>query len=68
MKSQTRQIFYRLVNSINPDHTAPSEAVWSGFTLFAQTYPSEYLGSLFKVYLISGSSALDVEWVTGVLR
>ena len=33
-------------NSVDPDHTAPLGAVWSGSALFAQAYPSENLGSL----------------------
>ena len=28
-----------MVNSVNPDQTAPMGAVWSGFTLFDQTCP-----------------------------
>ena len=30
-----------MANSVDPDHTAPVGAVWSGSTLFAQTYLSE---------------------------
>ena len=33
-------------NSVDPDQTAPLGAVWSGSALFAQTYLSENLGSL----------------------
>ena len=33
----------RIANSVDPEQTAPA---WSGSTLFAQTYMSEYLGSL----------------------
>ena len=33
-------------NSVDPDQTAPKEAVWSGSALFAQAYLSENLGSL----------------------
>ena len=36
----------RMANSVDPDQTAPLGAVWSGSTLFAQTYPSKNLGSL----------------------
>ena len=36
----------RIANSVDPDQTAPLGAVWSGSALFAQTYSSENLGSL----------------------
>ena len=36
----------RISNSVYPDQTAPLGAVWSGFTLFAQTYLSANSGSL----------------------
>ena len=36
----------RMANSADPDQTALLGAVWSGSTLFAQTYLSEKLGSL----------------------
>ena len=32
-----------MVNSVNPDLTAPEGAVRSGFTLFGQAYQSEYM-------------------------
>ena len=35
-----------MTNSVDPDQTAPVGAVWSGSTLFAQTWRSENLGSL----------------------
>ena len=35
-----------IANSVDPDQTAPVEAVWSGSVLFAQTYLSENLGTL----------------------
>ena len=35
-----------MANSVDPDQTAPLGAVWSGSALFAQTYLSEKLGSL----------------------
>ena len=41
-------------NSGHPDQTAPLGAVWTGSTLFAQTCPSENLGSLWLyVYYIT---------------
>ena len=33
----------RMANSVDPDQAAPIGAVWSGSTLFAQTYLTEYL-------------------------
>ena len=35
-----------MANSVDPDQTAPLEAVWSGSALFAQAYLSENLGPL----------------------
>ena len=35
-----------MANSVDPDQTAPLGVVWSGSALFAQTYLSENLGSL----------------------
>ena len=35
-----------MANSVDPDQTAPLGTVWYGSTLFAQTYLSENLGSL----------------------
>ena len=34
---------------VNPDQTAPLGAVWSGSTLFAQTYLSEQYGIHFVI-------------------
>ena len=36
----------RIVNSVDPDQTAPLGPVWSGSTLFVQTCLSENLGTL----------------------
>ena len=33
-------------NSVDPDQTTPRVAVWSGSTLFAQTYLSKNVGSI----------------------
>ena len=38
-----------MANSVDPDHTAPLGAVWSGSALFAQAYLSENLGSLWYI-------------------
>ena len=35
-----------IANSVDPDESDPLGAVWSGSALFAQTYLSENLGSL----------------------
>ena len=35
-----------IANSVDPDQTAPVGAVWSGSTLFAQTYLSENLATI----------------------
>ena len=32
---------YGIANDVDPDQTAPLEAVWSGSALFTQTYLSE---------------------------
>ena len=32
-----------MANSVNPDQTASSEAVWSWSALFAETYLSQYI-------------------------
>ena len=36
----------RIANSVDPDQTAPLGTVWSGSTLFAQTYLSENLETI----------------------
>ena len=35
-----------MANIVDPDQTAPNGAVWSGSTLFAQTYMLQYLDIL----------------------
>ena len=35
-----------IVNSVDPDQTAPLQTVWSGSALFTQTDLSENLGKL----------------------
>ena len=42
-----------MANSVDPDQTAPSGAVWSGFTLFAYAILSEFL-----MYKILGHTIL----------
>ena len=32
-----------MANSVDPDQAASSEAVWSWFALFAETYLSQYI-------------------------
>ena len=41
-----------MANSVDPDQTAPLGAVWSGSALFAQTYLSKNLGSLWYHLLL----------------
>ena len=43
----------KMANSVDPDQTAPGGAFSSGYTLFAQTRMSEYLGSLVYVLELS---------------
>ena len=50
-----------MANSVDPDQTASSEAVWSWSELFAETYLSQY------IEFVRYSSALyTVSWVTSV--
>ena len=44
-----------MANSVEPDQTAPLEAIWSGSALFAQAYLSENLGSLRYLMNYTGS-------------
>ena len=45
-----------MANSIDPDQTASSEAVWSWSALFAETYLSQYIEFIRKSALnLSGS-------------
>ena len=37
-------MYQKDANSVDPEETAPLEAVWSGSTLFVQTCLSENLG------------------------
>ena len=43
-----------MANSVDPDQTASSEAVWSWSALFAETYLSQYIEFVryFSLYLI----------------
>ena len=40
----------RMANSVDPDQTAPLEAVWSGSSLFAQTCLSENFWTLWYLF------------------
>ena len=40
-----------MANSVDPDQTASSEAVWSWSALFAETYLSQYIEFLRYYYL-----------------
>ena len=41
-----------MANSVDPDQTASSEAVWSWSALFAETYLSQYIEFVrYEIYL-----------------
>ena len=40
-----------MANSVDPDQTASSEAVWSWSALFAETYLSQYIEFVRYMYL-----------------
>ena len=40
IKAGIRQMLVRIANEEDPDQTASSEAVWSGFTLFVKAFYS----------------------------
>ena len=40
-----------MANSVDPDQTASSEAVWSWSALFAETYLSQYIKSVRYIFL-----------------
>ena len=46
-----------MANSVDPDQTASSEAVWSWSALFAETYLSQYIEFVryFQIYVIGQS-------------
>ena len=46
LENMQREYAEGITNSVDPDHTAPLGAVWSGSALFAQTCLSENLGTL----------------------
>ena len=39
---------YTMANSVDPDQTVPSGAIWTGSTLLTQTWPSQYLNHYAK--------------------
>ena len=41
-----------MANSVDPDQTASSEAVWSWSALFAETYLSQYIEFVLYIKLI----------------
>ena len=47
-----------MANSVDPDQTASSEAVWSWSALFAETYLSQYIEFL-RYHQIANYSALE---------
>ena len=50
-----------IANSVDPDQTAPVGAVWSGSTLFAQTYLSENLGSLQYLWILENGKIKKIK-------
>ena len=42
-----------LANSVDPDQTASSEAVWSWSALFAETYLSQYIEFVWYMLLLN---------------
>ena len=48
-----------MANSVDPDQTASSEAVWSWSALFAETYLSQYIEFLRYVYLMAFHCSSD---------
>ena len=53
-----------MANSVDPDQTASSEAVWSWSALFAETYLSQYIE--FVRYYLSRALVYQLEQVTGL--
>ena len=55
-----------MANSVDPDQTASSEAVWSWSALFAETYLSQYIEFLryFTSFSTEFQSYLDNDRVT----
>ena len=48
-----------MANSVDPDQTASSEAVWSWSALFAETYLSQYIEFVrYTYFVISSPNAL----------
>ena len=43
-----------MANSVDPDQTASSEAVWSWSALFAETYLSQYIEILWYFHFLNG--------------
>ena len=46
-----------MANSVDPDQTASSEAVWSWSALFAETYLSQRTQNLYGSYILFASLA-----------
>ena len=57
-----------MANSVDPDQTAPLEAVWSGSALFAQAYLSESLGSVQYSDLPDFTVYAAIQGVSGRLK
>ena len=57
-----------IANSIDPDQTASSEAVWSWSALFAETYLSQYMYIEFLRYFLSCHSANNIKFACNIFE
>ena len=57
----------RMVNSVDPDQTAPEEAVSSGSTQFAQTWILTHISLVDMSILTNWKSLFPILGVSGVL-
>ena len=57
-----------MANSVDPDQTASSEAVWSWSALFAETYLSQYIEFLRYSDRVNEPLVLYCHWSSTVLR
>ena len=52
-----------MANSVDPDQTASSEAVWSWSTLFAETYLSQYIEFVrYTIFSLANLPKGDNSW------
>ena len=55
-----------MANSVDPDQTASSEAVWSWSALFAETYLSQYIEFVLYVYNVCSDTPVPIVRITGL--